>query len=275
MVPPTSSRIKEIVLGLDHSYLFIQGPPGSGKTYTALSSSSTCSPRCSPSASPPTATKPSTISWATSRSLPARLTFAVEEVELAQTRLRIRARGPADRQLTQELRLHRRTWASSARRHRVALVSSGHAPLCRLPGLRRGRTDLARRRPCHGHRHVRNLVLLGDPLQLAQVSQGAHPLAQPVSVLEHLLGEDGTIPPRARRVPRPHPTHAPRRLPSSSPRRSTKDASRRSRSVTGKGSMPMPGSTGTGVRVRSCSTTRATLGTRRRRPPGLGDEISK
>ncbi|HEY5426575.1 MAG TPA: DEAD/DEAH box helicase, partial [Candidatus Tumulicola sp.] len=40
-----------------------------------------------------------------------------------------------------------------------------------------------------------NLVLLGDPLQLAQVSQGSHPPGIGRSVLEHLLGKHLTIPP--------------------------------------------------------------------------------
>ena len=42
---------------------------------------------------------------------------------------------------------------------------------------------------------ARNVILLGDPLQLAQVSQGTHPPGTSVSVLEHLLGEAATIPP--------------------------------------------------------------------------------
>jgi superfamily I DNA and/or RNA helicase len=37
-------------------------------------------------------------------------------------------------------------------------------------------------------------VLLGDPQQLAHVSQGTHPLDSGVSVLEHLLGEVDTVP---------------------------------------------------------------------------------
>jgi len=41
---------------------------------------------------------------------------------------------------------------------------------------------------------ARNLVLLGDPLQLAQVSQGVHPSGSGASVLEHLLGDAPTIP---------------------------------------------------------------------------------
>jgi uncharacterized protein len=41
---------------------------------------------------------------------------------------------------------------------------------------------------------ARNVVLLGDPLQLAQVSQGSHPIGSGASVLEHLLGEEHTVP---------------------------------------------------------------------------------
>ena len=41
---------------------------------------------------------------------------------------------------------------------------------------------------------ARTLVLLGDPLQLAQVTQGLHPDGSGVSALEHLLGEAQTIP---------------------------------------------------------------------------------
>jgi len=41
---------------------------------------------------------------------------------------------------------------------------------------------------------ARTLVLLGDPLQLAQVRQGIHPTGSGASVLEHLLGDAQTIP---------------------------------------------------------------------------------
>ncbi len=40
-----------------------------------------------------------------------------------------------------------------------------------------------------------SLVLLGDPQQLSQPSQGSHPDGAGVSALEHLLGEHQTIPP--------------------------------------------------------------------------------
>ena len=42
-----------------------------------------------------------------------------------------------------------------------------------------------------------SIVLLGDPNQLAQPSQGIHPLGAGASVLEHVLGEDVTIRPEA------------------------------------------------------------------------------
>lgn len=42
---------------------------------------------------------------------------------------------------------------------------------------------------------ARNLVLLGDPQQLPQVSQATHPRGAGASVLEHVLGEHDTIPP--------------------------------------------------------------------------------
>jgi predicted RecB family nuclease len=42
---------------------------------------------------------------------------------------------------------------------------------------------------------ARNLVFLGDPLQLQQVSHGTHPSGTGDSVLEYLLGDAATIPP--------------------------------------------------------------------------------
>jgi uncharacterized protein len=44
-------------------------------------------------------------------------------------------------------------------------------------------------------RSAHNLILLGDPLQLPQVAQAAHPGGGGRSVLEHVLGTDVTMPP--------------------------------------------------------------------------------
>ena len=42
---------------------------------------------------------------------------------------------------------------------------------------------------------ARNVVLVGDPQQLDQVIQGTHPSGSGESVLRHLLGDDATVPP--------------------------------------------------------------------------------
>ncbi len=42
---------------------------------------------------------------------------------------------------------------------------------------------------------ARNMILVGDPQQLAQVSQGSHPDGADASVLQHLLAGHATIPP--------------------------------------------------------------------------------
>ena len=42
---------------------------------------------------------------------------------------------------------------------------------------------------------TRSLVLLGDPRQLDQVTQGVHPEGSSASVLGHLLGDEATVPP--------------------------------------------------------------------------------
>jgi uncharacterized protein len=42
---------------------------------------------------------------------------------------------------------------------------------------------------------ARNVILIGDPQQLAQVIQGTHPAGTEASVLAHLLGSEATIPP--------------------------------------------------------------------------------
>jgi hypothetical protein len=43
-------------------------------------------------------------------------------------------------------------------------------------------------------RGTRNMILLGDPLQLSQVSKADHPGGSGASALEHVLGEHATIP---------------------------------------------------------------------------------
>ena len=42
---------------------------------------------------------------------------------------------------------------------------------------------------------ARNIILIGDPMQLAQPTQGIHPASSGLSPLEHLLGTSATVPP--------------------------------------------------------------------------------
>ena len=61
-------------------------------------------------------------------------------------------------------------------------------------------------------RSARNLLLLGDPLQLPQVAQASHPGGSGGSALQHLLGDADDHAAGPRRVPYRDATHAPRRL---------------------------------------------------------------
>ncbi len=44
-------------------------------------------------------------------------------------------------------------------------------------------------------RAAKNVVLLGDPMQLPHVSKGSHPVGTSLSVLDHLRGDAATVPP--------------------------------------------------------------------------------
>src|SRR4051812_8510167 len=76
----------------------------------------------------------------------------------------------------------------------MALRARGARCAARRTCRRRGGPDVACGRT-RGRTAARSLVLLGDPLQLAQVSQGVHPGGTGCSVLEHLLGDGATVPP--------------------------------------------------------------------------------
>ena len=67
---------------------------------------------------------------------------------------------------------------------------------------------------------ARNLVLVGDPQQLGQVLQGTHPEGSEASVLEHLLDGEATIAPNRGDVPRDD-LPAPSRTSATSSRRSS------------------------------------------------------
>lgn len=188
--------IAAIIASLDRSYLFIQGPPGSGKSTTggdAIAALIAMGKRVG----------------VVSRGYAA-VQNLIAKVEEAAVRRGIAFHG-----------LHRHSSDDGAYKSRLA------APMIESTGdygrfssepheLAAGTPWLFSRPELEGAYDVlfvdeagqlalgdavacatsaRNVVLLGDPLQLAQVSQGAHPLGTGPSVLEHLLADRHTVPP--------------------------------------------------------------------------------
>ena len=165
----------------------IQGPPGTGKTYTgarmivelvragkrvgvtapAQRRSRTCSTR---SPRPPSRPR-SRFRWRRSRGS----RWAVDGDRLSGSGHDAPAAGL-------------RTGPPGGRRHGLAVGPRRHGSKPRRAVRRRGRPDVAgdgrRRGPA-----ARSIVLLGDPNQLPQVSQGTHPDGAEASALEHLLGD--------------------------------------------------------------------------------------
>ena len=184
---------KRIAEGLSDSYLFIQGPPGSGKTYTGaqlilhLIRRATRRRRVrQPHGDPQPARRGR-------EGAPAGEPFSgAEEVrQRREQQLRVGARP--DRELQENA-----DFAAGE----LQLVAGTAWLFCReeLDGTldylfidEAGQVSLAdalAMGTC-----ARNVMLLGDPQQLAQVSQAVHPPGAGASVLEHLLGEHTTIPP--------------------------------------------------------------------------------
>ena len=132
------------VQALDNSYLFIQGPPGAGKTYTGshvIAALLAQGKRVAVSSNSHKAIN--------------NLLQAVEDVLLENGQADVRAakksssqdktsylNGTPDRRHRRQRRGHERALAV-ARRHRVAVRTTRHGPEIRLPVRRRGRTDLA------------------------------------------------------------------------------------------------------------------------------------
>ena len=118
-------------------------------------------------------------------------------------------RGRRDRERLRQRRLPR---LRAARRHGLALRrrASTTAQLDYLFIDEAGQVSLADALAMGTS--ARNLVLVGDPQQLGQVLQGSHPDGSEASVLEHLLDGAGDDPARPRGLPRDDLPAPPRRL---------------------------------------------------------------
>ncbi len=185
--------IEEIARGLDHSYLFVQGPPGSGKTYTGanliidlISAGKTVGVT------------------ANSHKAICRLLEEVEQhADPGSFKGLKRGSGKADEfeSKLEEPLIDNSTKSSDFPPSEDIRLLAGTSWLWCREELRKsvdylvideaGQISLADALAMSTA--TDNVILLGDPMQLGQVIQGVHPPGCGASVLEHLLGEEGTI----------------------------------------------------------------------------------
>jgi predicted RecB family nuclease len=185
-------EMKELVLSLDERHLVIQGPPGSGKTWT-------------------------------SGRLIAHLMANGKRVGVASTSHKaihnlLDAVEDAAAELGLDYRGLKKASAGNpesqyANAHIESVESSGECVDCELAAGtawlfahpdhdsmfdclfidEAGQVSLADALAMGAA--ARNIVLVGDPQQLDQVIQGTHPFGSGHSVLRHLLGDEATVPP--------------------------------------------------------------------------------
>jgi predicted RecB family nuclease len=188
-------EMKALALGLDGSYLFVQGPPGTGKTRTgARLIVHLLGQRKRVGVS------------AQSHKV---IHHLLDEIEKAAGEERVRFRGlKKSRAGNDESEYHGSFITSDSDAAAVAHAGPGVRLLAGTAWLfaradldasldylvidEAGQISLADALALGTS--ARNVILLGDPLQLAQVSQGVHPEQTEASVLEHLLGEAPTVP---------------------------------------------------------------------------------
>ncbi len=194
----TLADMKTTVENLDDSYLFIQGPPGSGKTYNGARLITHLIAR-------------GKTVGVTSNSHKAihNLLHEIESAAIQEGRsvcgLQKFTDGEGDTQYISRLQRPMITADSNSRNFPAGGVNlyAGTAwlftgePMDTIVDYlfidEAGQVSLADALALGTA--ARNVVLLGDPLQLAQVSQGTHLGGVGVSVLEHLLGTYATVPP--------------------------------------------------------------------------------
>ncbi|HEX4995273.1 MAG TPA: TM0106 family RecB-like putative nuclease [Methylomirabilota bacterium] len=188
-------EMKALALGLDASYLFLQGPPGTGKTWTGARIVVHL-----------LAGKQRVGIAAQSHKAIHNLLAEVEKVARAAgvhfKGLKKSTAGNPESEYDGEFITSDSDNATFANAGPDVQLLAGTAWLFSRPDLdgkldhlvidEAGQVSLADALAMGTA--ARNVILLGDPLQLAQVSQGVHPAGSGASVLEHLLGDAATIP---------------------------------------------------------------------------------
>jgi uncharacterized protein len=182
--------LAEQVAALDGSALFVQGPPGTGKTYTGGRLAA--------------ALMRSGLRVGVAATSHKAIANLLREIEAAAGPFagvkKSSEDNPDSRYDSDRIRSEDKTaaiaagsddliagtawlWSDAAMREAVDVLfvdEAGQVSLADAIAMSQG---------------ARSLVLLGDPQQLAHVSQGTHPRGSGRSVLEHLLGEHNTVPP--------------------------------------------------------------------------------
>jgi uncharacterized protein len=188
---PRLDTQQALVGALDNSYLFVQGPPGTGKTWTGarLIASLLSGGRRVGVMGP-------------SHKAIHNLLDEVERVAATDglTFRGLKKAGRSDESCYESAHISS-TGSNAVCENSDAQLLAGTSWLFAREGLRQsldtlfideaGQVALADALAVSSS--ARNLVLLGDPQQLAHVSQGVHPAGSGLSVLAHLLGDQATV----------------------------------------------------------------------------------
>jgi predicted RecB family nuclease len=193
-------QIKAIAAGLEESYLFIQGPPGSGKTYTGAEVILELIG----------AGHKVGVSANSHKAINNLLAEVERQARVGDLSLRGCKKSSEPDQCFEAVSPHGDPLIGNSKKnadfapgHEFDLIAGTAWLWCReemresvdyLVIDEAGQISLADALAMATA--ARSVILLGDPLQLAQVSQGTHPTGSGASVLEHLLGAETTVPPR-------------------------------------------------------------------------------
>ena len=182
----------ESMLNLDNSYLAIQGPPGSGKTYTAkhaIAELIKIGKRIGISSNSHKAINHLLMGAAEqcvqqNIDVTCYCTKNTDEEKLAELKINVIKNADISKHLSEGCIIGTTAWGFVldeliGQFDYLFIDEAGQVPLANLVAMSR----------C-----TRNIILLGDQMQLAQPTQGSHPAKSGSSILDYLLDDKATIP---------------------------------------------------------------------------------